>query len=178
MVKLKNKAGHILTGVTDIDVQLDGGIRVGSFTVVEGNSKTGKSTLAQYLAYHALRRNHGSVAVYVTRNTVRDFLQHMASLGLPVLDDFIADRLRIYPFHVPEDEDAVLESTRKLTDHINSLPERFQLVVVDAITAITSLLMPVQTMDFLYVCKELCGFWSIVGEEAVDYSTSQRGGLS
>ena len=156
MVRIQSKHGYLYTRVNEIDTELSGGIVSGSLVFMEGNAKTGKSIVCQYLAHNAMRYDGRSVAYYNTRFAVREVIDKMEALKLPVTDEFLADRLRIFPMDVPKGAESVQEYCRILTDHISALPERFGLVIIDGITAIMNALDPVTTMDFLYVCKQLC----------------------
>ena len=156
MVRVVSEEGYLHTGIAEIDTELAGGINMGSLVFMEGNVKTGKSVVYEHMIYQALRCDGRSVACYITRNSVKGFIGHMASLHLPVIDDFLADRLRVFPLEVPKGTDEVKEYVRKVTDHIAVLPERFDLVIFDSVTAALNAFDTSTTLDFLYVCKGLC----------------------
>lgn len=72
--------------------RLGGGLPQGSLCLVEGGSGSGKSVLAQRLAYGVLAHDHR--ATYVsTEFTTPAFLEQMDQLGYPVLEAFAERRL-------------------------------------------------------------------------------------
>ena len=84
----------ISTGSSEIDKKLGGGIPAGSLTLIEGQSDSGKSVVAQQMIWGSLH-DGASVVLYTTENTVKSFIRQMASLALDVLDFVLLGRLRI-----------------------------------------------------------------------------------
>ena len=82
----------ISTGSMEIDRKLGGGIPYGTLMLVEGESASGKSTLAQQLLWGALTSEEDA-ALYATEQTVQSFLRQMDSLALDVRDYFLLDHL-------------------------------------------------------------------------------------
>ena len=101
MANSDKKKEFIVTGVSEVDEKLGGGIPLGSLCLVEGHSDAGKSVLCQHLTNGTLINGEISVAYYTTENNVRSLISQMDSLAMQVMDHFLADRLRIYPlvFH-------------------------------------------------------------------------------
>ncbi len=97
----KAKKENIITGVSEVDEKLGGGIPVGSLCLIEGHSDAGKSVLCQHLSYGTLGSGQISVAYYTTENTIKSLIAQMDSLSLYTLDHFLSDHFRIYPlaFH-------------------------------------------------------------------------------
>src|SRR3972149_11102578 len=93
----EKKREFIVTGVSEVDEKLGGGIPLGSLCLVEGHSDAGKSVLCQHLTNGTLVTGEIAVAYYTTENSVRSLISQMDSLAMYVLDHFLADRLRIYP---------------------------------------------------------------------------------
>src|SRR4030065_1822288 len=101
MATTKKKKETIVTGVSEVDDKLGGGIPLGSLCLIEGHSDAGKSVMCQHLTNGTLVNGQISVAYYTTENSVRSLISQMESLAMNVLDHFLADRLRIFPltFH-------------------------------------------------------------------------------
>ena len=145
----------ISTGNTEVDKKLGGGIPIGSLTLIEGQSDAGKSVLAQHLAYGALRSDV-SVAYYTSENTVRSLLTQMTSLNLEVTDQFLVDRLRIYPLQISSKNMNPEAIFARLSKHIESLPQTFTVILVDSVTNIVTHSQELNIIDFFIACKELC----------------------
>ena len=147
----------VVTGVSEVDEKLGGGIPVGSLVLVEGHSDAGKSVLCQHLAHGTLAAGEVSVAYYSTENTIRSLIAQMDSLSMYTLDHFLADRFRILPlaFH-----SKLLKDGRKpftlLSHHFSELPKQYKLIIVDSITLLISHSNPISIIDFFSECKEVC----------------------
>ena len=80
----------------------------------------------------------------------------MDSLSLHTLDHFLGDHLRIYPLTFR----GYLKDGQKpfyvLEHHFDSLPKRFNLIIVDSVTLLVSHSNPVSIIDFFAHCKNLC----------------------
>lgn len=157
MANDKDKKGLIVTGVSEVDEKLGGGIPVGSLVLIEGHSDAGKSVLCQHLAHGSLVTTGVPVVYYSTENTIRSLIAQMDSLSMCVLDHFLADRFRIFPlsFH-----SKMLKDGRKpfnlIANHFEQLPKQFKLVIIDSITLLVSHSNPVSIIDFFSDCKTLC----------------------
>ncbi len=147
----------IITGVTEVDERLGGGIPLGSLCLIEGHSDAGKSVLCQHLAHGTLTVGDISVAYYTTENNVRSLISQMESLNMNVLDHFLADHLRIFPLTF---RNAAMQGGAKpfyvLTHHFTHLPQEFKLIIVDSITLLVAHSNPVAIIDFFSRCKGLC----------------------
>lgn len=145
------------TAIKEISEALGGGIREGSLVLIEGDAKSGKSVLSQYIAYGILCSKVCSVAYYTTDYRVEDLIAQMDSLSLFVRKDFVTDRLRIYTMGSDDILKNIQKSFQPLTNHISELPVRFKLVMVDSLTPLMIRVGPVVKIDFLQACKEqLC----------------------
>ena len=145
----------VSTANAEVDKKMGGGIPLGSLTLVEGQSDAGKSVLAQHLCYGSLISDVG-VAYYTAENTVKSLLTQMTSLGLDVTDHFLVDRLRVYPIQISTkevDSDLVF---KRITQHIEALPEAFKVIVVDSLTNVVTHSAQSNIVDFFVNCKELC----------------------
>ena len=81
------KSKVISTGNVEIDKKLGGGIPLGSMTLIEGESDSGKSVLSQQMIWGSLYDDH-RVVLYTTENTVKSLRD---KIGLGALEPFIRD---------------------------------------------------------------------------------------
>jgi len=146
----------ILTGVREVDEKLGGGIPVGSLGLIEGHSDAGKSVLCQQLTFGALTESGIGVAYYTTENTVKSLIKQMDSLSLHTLDHFLLDQLRIYPLKISKETENSESFFHYLKEHFRTLPDDFQMIVVDSITLLVAHSDPVVNIDFFSACKEFC----------------------
>jgi flagellar protein FlaH len=152
----KKKKETIVTGVSEVDEKLGGGIPPGSLCLIEGHSDAGKSVLCQHLTNGTLIGGEVSVAYYTTENNVRSLISQMESLNMNVLDHFLADRLRIYPLTFKSGMQGGQKPFYVLTHHFTNLPQEFKLIIVDSITLLVAHSNPVAIIDFFSRCKGLC----------------------
>jgi archaellum biogenesis ATPase FlaH len=138
----------------EIAETLGGGIKEGSLMLIEGDTKSGKSVLSQYIAYGVLSSKDCSVAYYITENGIEDLISSMDSMMLYVRHARVTDRFRINAlgkvFKNP------LESLGLLSSDISELPGRFKLAMVDSLSPMMTRLTPTDKIDFLKTCKEIC----------------------
>jgi flagellar protein FlaH len=146
----------IITGVSEVDDKLGGGIPLGSLCLIEGDSDSGKSVLCQHLVNGTLVSGGVSVAYYTTENSIRSLITQMDSLALHVLDHFLADHLRIYPLTFHGHLKGGNKPFYMLTHHFSHLPKEFKLIIVDSITLLVAHSNPVDIIDFFSRCKNLC----------------------
>ncbi len=155
MAQSSTAAAQFPSGITQLDKPLEGGIPAGSLTLIDGQSKAGKSVLSQQLCFGALVADTGA-AYYTTEHTVTGLVAQMESLQLDVTDEFLIDQLRIYPLAVPPkgvDSGATLA---RLVSHFDSLPESFGFIVVDTVTDLVARSQASSIIDFFAECKSLC----------------------
>lgn len=145
-----------LTGVKDIAEIFGAGISGGSLVIIEGESKSGKSVLTQYLAHGVLHSRENAIAYYTTGNADSDLIAQMDSMSLDARHYLVTDRLRTYPLSSPIGPGAAQSSGKRLINQILELPARFNFIVVDAITSFMIHISPSAKMDLLLAFKELC----------------------
>ena len=127
---------------------------MGSMTLIEGESDSGKSVLSQQMIWGSLYDGF-SVVLYTTENTVKSFSKQMNSLSLDVSDFLLLGKLKIFP---------IMASKSRLTpDQVFSvllagvsILEKQTLVVVDSLTTFISHTSIDETMTFFETCKEFC----------------------
>lgn len=146
----------ISTGSNEIDKKLGGGVPLGSLVLLEGQSDAGKSVLCQHFSHGTLTARM-SMAYYTTENTVKSLVSQMSSLNLDITDYFLCDRLRVYPLEVNSSEDSdTSRAFQTLIDHIDSLPLRFKLAVIDSLTGLVAHSEDHAIIEFFASCKRLC----------------------
>ena len=133
MASTKKKKECIITGVPEVDEKLGGGIPLGSLCLIEGHSDAGKSVLCQHLTNGTLITGEASVAYYTTENNVRSLISQMDSLGMDVLDHFLADHLRIFPLTFHSSMQGGQKPFFVLTHHFSRLPKEFKLIIISLI---------------------------------------------
>ncbi len=157
MLGMTTTMDSVTTGVREIADALGGGIRESSLILIEGDAKTGKSVLCQYIAYGILNSKETSVAYYTKKYTDVELIAQMDSISLAVKKDFVTDRLRILPLYSGDYVTNSKECLQQLLNNMCTLPRRFKLIMVDSVTPLITRVEPVAKVDFLQACKELCG---------------------
>lgn len=146
----------ISTGSNEIDKKMGGGVPLGSLVLLEGQSDAGKSVLSQHFSHGTLIARM-SMAYYTTENTVKSLVSQMSSLDLDITDFFLCDRLRLYPLEVNSVENSdTSRAFHLLIDHIDSLPLRFKLAVIDSLTGLVAHSDDHAIIDFFASYKRLC----------------------
>jgi len=148
-------SGEVISaGNDDIDRRIGGGIPYRTLMLIEGESASGKSTLAQQLVRGALESRE-QAAIYTTEQTVQSLVRQMMTLGLDVRDHFLLDRLQIYPVAIPPDSIDPAILFQELTNHmINQTACR--VIVMDSLTTFVSRVGGDQIQEFFARCKSLC----------------------
>ena len=167
----------ISTGSSEIDKKLGGGIPAGSLTLLEGQSDSGKSVVAQQMIWGSLP-DGASVVLYTTENTVKSFIRQMASLALDVLDFVLLGRLRIVEvssgrsgLSAAEVLELLVISMRKDTGA--------DMMVVDSLTTFVSHGVSDEAVAYFEDCREICSDYgktiiNISNSYAFDNSTLAR----
>ncbi|MFC1990683.1 ATPase domain-containing protein [Chloroflexota bacterium] len=156
MLSMTTTEETLSTGIREIAGALGGGVREESLVIIEGEDNSGKSVLSQHLAYGTLSHKNNAVVYYTIDNSAECLIAQMESMSLDVAHDFATDRLRIYAVGSSNVLEKAQETLGLLINHISHLPVRFNLVVVDSVTALMTRNRPVDKIDFLKSCKELC----------------------
>ncbi len=144
----------ISTGSSEIDKKLGGGIPAGSLTLLEGQSDSGKSVVAQQMIWGSLH-DGASVVLYTTENTVKSFIRQMASLALDVLDFVLLGRLRIVEISSGR---AGLDAVQVLEMLITSMRKDTgaDMMVVDSLTTFVSHGVTDEAVAYFEDCREIC----------------------
>jgi flagellar protein FlaH len=146
----------ISTGSDQIDKALLGGVPLGSLTLLEGATGTGKSVMCQHLAFGALLAEQG-VAYYVHGGSKEDLVSGMEELGLEVEDNLNQGQLLIHQLNQfygkVGDADPGLN---RLLEHVQGLPWDMNVIIMDSLTQMVNKASWTDTLSFLVECKSLC----------------------
>jgi archaellum biogenesis ATPase FlaH len=144
------------SGIKDIAEALGGGFKEGSVVFIEGEAKTGKSVLCQHIAFGVLNTKGSSVAYYSSEYNTDGLTMQMSSMSLHPSEDLAADRFRVFKIYSKTVMREPQKSLKLIIMHIQGLPPRFKLVVIDSPSVYLYKVNPTVKMDFLQSCKELC----------------------
>ena len=148
------KSRVVSTGSTEIDKKLGGGIPLGSMTLIEGESDSGKSVLSQQLIWGSLYDGF-NVVLYTTENTLKSFVRQMTSLSLEISDFLLLGRLKIFTIQASKLKLSPEEVFTLLLAHLRRSTE-VDIVIVDSLTTFITHTSIEDTMTYFENCKELC----------------------
>lgn len=157
------RPGFIRPGqkLMSLEKQLGGGIPLGSLTLVEGSSSSGKSVLCQHLAYGALLDGH-AVAYFTSEKSPKALTGQMGSIGLGVSNYVRGDKLRMYPIKEPneagttndgEDPGSLMAS---LSADVENLTDKHRVIIIDSISNLATFTPDLAVLSFFSFCKRLC----------------------
>ena len=145
------------SGIKDIAVALGGGIKEGSFMLLEGDAKTGKSVLCQHIAYGVLSTKRSPVAYYSSEYHADGLAEQMGSMSLDTSHDLATDRLKVFKIYSKSVIREPQKSLRLIINHIGGLSPLYKLIIIDSPSIYLTKVNPMVKVDFLQSCKELCG---------------------
>lgn len=165
----------VSTGSREIDDKIGGGIPVGSLTLIEGDSHSGKSVLLQQMTWGSL--NEGtSLAFFTTENTVKSLIKQMQSLDMNILDYLLLGRLRLFPMEISQSKGEALQSLLMAIRAEGALG--INMAFVDALTPLITSSTPEAVLRFFEQCKRLCSegmsILIVVHSHAVDLELFSR----
>lgn len=167
------KSKVISTGNVEIDKKLGGGIPLGSMTLIEGESDSGKSVLSQQMIWGSLYDDH-RVVLYTTENTVKSFIRQMSSLSLDISDFFLLSKLKVFAIMVSKSKLSPTQVLDALLRHLAS-QEDAALVVVDSLTTFITHTSIEETMTYFEDCKLLCDKGTSVINVVNSYAFNEAG---
>ncbi|MCH7712262.1 MAG: response regulator [Chloroflexi bacterium] len=138
-----------------LDGKLGGGIPLGSLSLIEGESSAGKSVLCQQLTYGALLGRR-CIAYFTSESTAEALVPQMASIGLKVSSYIRNGNLRIDQLEEPTADTDPERVMDELVENIEELPNRYRVIVVDAITNLAAYSEEKTITRFFSSCKRLC----------------------
>ena len=148
------RSNVISTGNSEIDKKLGGGIPLGSMTLVEGESDSGKSVISQQMIWGSLYDGF-DVVLYTTENTIKSFIRQMNSLSLDVSDFLLLRKFKIFPISVARSGLSTEQVFTILLDGISKF-ERPTLAVIDSLTTFITHTSIEETMTYFETCKDYC----------------------
>ena len=119
--------------LASLEKKLHGGIPLGSLTLLEGATAAGKSVVCQHLAYGAVVDGH-CTSYFTSEHTIQSLAKQLGSFGLGVSKLLRDDQLCVYPIEEPIKDQDCGPLLGSLALDIERLPQKYELVVVDAIT--------------------------------------------
>lgn len=148
------KKNIISTGHPEIDKKMGGGIPVGSFILVEGQSDAGKSVLCQQMIWGSLN-NKFKVCLFTTENTVKSLVIQMESLGLGILDYLLLGWFKIYTMKSSRVSASAHDTFETILRTIAKC-EGYHLIIVDSLTPIVSHASDQEVLIYFERCKAFC----------------------
>ena len=152
----------IPTGISGLDNLLGGGLKPNSLVIVAGNPGLGKTTLGAAILYNACKL--GLKGLYVS--FVEDeeaFLEHMRSIGLDFRPCIEGNSFRFVDAMYVVSWEALTDTLSLIYRYIDE--EKFEIVVIDSITAIVQLISDLsRTRELLrnFFSKSLGGSGAVV----------------
>ncbi len=145
---------RISTGSDLVDKTLQGGIPLGSVSLVEGPSGSGKGVFCQHLVFGSLMADL-LVVYYVSRGTAEDLEERLAILGQDVSMDTESEQHRIYTF------DEIAPTQKNAKGFLNALESHMQerivegvdVVIIDDLTRIVTQAGAGPSVNFFEECK-------------------------
>jgi flagellar protein FlaH len=148
------------TGSRPLNQILNGGIPLGSLTLMEGTTTTGKTVMCQHITHESLVDGHG-VAYFSSEDTAGRILARMRSIGLKASTYLHSEVLRIRPTQDPsfvEGPDGVYTPDQlmaMLAHELELLPDRYETIIIDSLTDLATLSQDMAALRFFSTCKRL-----------------------
>lgn len=141
----------VSTGNVEIDGKMGGGIPIGSMTLIEGDSHSGKSVLTQQMIWGSLYDGF-LLSLFTTENTVKSLVRQMQSLNIGILGFVLLRKLRVYPMQVARLREKALPS---LYQALRGEKDR-DMLFLDALTPCIVHTPIDEVLGFFEDCKRLC----------------------
>jgi flagellar protein FlaH len=146
-----NPKAVISSGNAELDSKMGGGIPVGSLTLIEGSSGSGKSVLSQQIIWGSLQDGF-IVSLFTTENTVKSLVQQMQSIDLDILDFLLLGKFKSYPMELSRLGDQAMP---RLLQAMKNEQGR-HILVVDSLTPVFSHMeSDTEILSFFEECKRL-----------------------
>jgi flagellar protein FlaH len=130
---------------------MGGGIPIGSLTLIEGDSHSGKSVLTQQMIWGSLYDGF-LLSLFTTENTVKSLVRQMQSLNIDVMGFVLLRRFRVYPMQVARLRERALESLY----HAMLEEGDRDMLFLDALTPCIVHTPIDEVLGFFEDCKRLC----------------------
>ncbi len=143
----------VSTGNREIDDKMGGGIPLGSLTLIEGDSHSGKSVLSQQMTWGSLADGF-HLSFFTTENTVKSLVKQMQSLNIDILSYLLLHKLRVYPMEFARVQGDVLVPLLQYI--INEGQAGRGMIFIDALTPCITNSQQESVLTFFERCKRLC----------------------
>ena len=142
-------------------------------TLIEGESDSGKSVLAQQMIWGSLYDGF-PVILFTTENTVKSFTRQMTSLSLEVTDFLLLGKLKIFPVTASKSQLKPSQVFSILLEHLESRAES-GLVVMDSLTTFITHTSIEESMTYFESCKQLCDRGLSIVNVVNSYASTEAG---
>ena len=149
--KEEQKKTVVSTGNLEIDTKMGGGIPLGSLTLIDGDSHSGKSVLSQQMIWGSLRDGF-QLSLFTTENTVKSLITQMQSLNIDILDYLLLGKLNVFPMEVAKLRGQALV---ELIQAVKAEEDR-DMVFVDSLTPCIVRNDVDNILGYFEECKRLC----------------------
>ena len=136
----------------ELDSKIGGGLPLGSLTLIEGGSGSGKSVLAHQMLWGALLDGF-TASIFTSENTIRSLIAQMQKLDSDLLDFVLLNKCRIYPMALTKLGD---HATAALLDAISAETGRTLIVVNSLTAAVIHDTEDAPIFRFFEGCQRLC----------------------
>ena len=143
------------TGNTQMDQRLEGGLPIGSLTLIEGTSSAGKSVICKQVVYDSLRKDY-QVACFNFGRGGKTLISDMATMGLHVSEYVLQGKLKVRTPKERGPDDNADDRLTSLLDDMQNLPREYDVIIVDPITTLASYSSAKAVLGFFSACKRLC----------------------
>ncbi|MGQ0605365.1 MAG: ATPase domain-containing protein [Candidatus Nitrosotenuis sp.] len=146
----------VSTGNEEIDVNLGGGLPIPSLMLIEGEHGTGKSAVAAQFIKGML--NVDMKLLCITENTVSDYIKKMKTITFNFSEAFLKNDLTLLSLHVNGSnwsKQQALQLLPLINKYVKEQSEKFDCVVIDSLSFITTYSDMNNVLDFVTSCKYL-----------------------
>lgn len=151
---LRNTKKTISAHNTELDSRMGGGLPVGSLTLIEGGSGSGKSVLSQQIMWGALQDGF-IVSLFSSENGVKSLIPQMKSIDLDIFDFLLMGKFKIYPMELSHLGEKAVETLVQSMQKEGTMGRN--MIVVDSFTsAIIHTSNQQSILSFFEECKRLC----------------------
>jgi flagellar protein FlaH len=142
------------TQLAPLEKKMSGGLRMGSLSLIEGPSATGKSVISQYLANGAIANNH-KVAYFTSQHTPRSLESQVSSIAMDWSEALKLGKLVVYPLQPPVTGRDSVPLMEELALELERIQNKFAVVIIDAITNLAGTSQEQAIIGFFSTCKRL-----------------------
>src|SRR5581483_2099079 len=145
----------VSTGNEEVDRQLGGGLPLPSLILIEGDHGTGKSSVAAQFMKGILGSGR-KVLFITTESSIREYIEKMKMITYDFGKPFISNQLSILPVNVDGvtwSEALAGQLLPVIGTYMSINVKKYDVAVVDSLSALTMHASANNTMDFFTKCK-------------------------